>query len=40
MSFSDILNGTLSLDANIRNQATRALENAENENLVCVNLTY
>ncbi|KAJ2724939.1 karyopherin Kap95 [Coemansia sp. Benny D115] len=32
MSFAEILAGTLSPDANIREQATRALENAENEN--------
>ncbi|KAJ2361508.1 karyopherin Kap95, partial [Coemansia sp. RSA 2611] len=32
MSFAEILGGTLSPDANIREQATRALESAENEN--------
>ncbi|KAI9476884.1 karyopherin Kap95 [Coemansia sp. RSA 989] len=32
MSFAEILGGTLSSDANIREQATRALESAENEN--------
>ncbi|KAJ2432588.1 karyopherin Kap95, partial [Coemansia sp. RSA 2424] len=31
MSFAEILNGTLSPDANIREQATRALESAEIE---------
>ncbi|KAJ2001082.1 karyopherin Kap95 [Coemansia thaxteri] len=34
MSFADILGGTLSPDANIREQATRALESAENGNFV------
>ncbi|KAJ1965733.1 karyopherin Kap95 [Dipsacomyces acuminosporus] len=32
MSFAEILGGTLSPDANIREQATRALEGAESEN--------
>ncbi|KAJ2236247.1 karyopherin Kap95 [Coemansia sp. RSA 485] len=32
MSFAEILGGTLSPDAHIREQATRALESAENEN--------
>ncbi|KAJ2156840.1 karyopherin Kap95 [Coemansia sp. RSA 552] len=32
MRFAEILGGTLSPDANIREQATRALESAENEN--------
>ncbi|KAJ1646176.1 karyopherin Kap95 [Coemansia asiatica] len=32
MSFAEILGGTLSPDAHIRDQATRALESAENEN--------
>ncbi|KAJ1953173.1 karyopherin Kap95, partial [Linderina pennispora] len=34
MSYAEILGGTLSPDANIREQATRALESAENENFV------
>ncbi|KAJ2353648.1 karyopherin Kap95, partial [Coemansia sp. RSA 2618] len=33
MSFAEILGGTLSPDANIREQATRALESAESENI-------
>ncbi|KAI9504650.1 karyopherin Kap95 [Coemansia spiralis] len=32
MSFAEILGGTISADANIREQTIRALENAENEN--------
>ncbi|KAJ1664277.1 karyopherin Kap95 [Coemansia sp. RSA 1646] len=32
MSFAEILGGTISFDNKIREQATRALENAENEN--------
>ncbi|KAJ2497903.1 karyopherin Kap95 [Coemansia sp. RSA 1972] len=32
MSFAEILGGTLSPDANVRDQATRALESAESEN--------